>query len=369
MIIDRVALRGFRSYTDSAFSFKDGVNIIWGENARGKTNLLEGIMLLSGAASWRTRKRGDLIHFQREAAAVEGSVEARGRSFDIAIRMPLRGKTAYTVNGVAQKRQYDLSEYLRCVLFCPDDLYLVKGGPDKRRRFMDTALGQLRPRYAAILAEYQKLCEMKQFILKDGGSMTVLPEINDRMVYYGAEIVHYRGAFLFELSREAEIIHRNISKGYEKLELRYKTVSSVDDPSLPPERLRDCLKAHMDSHWEAEMQSRSLLSGPHRDDIEICINGQPARAFASQGQARTAALSMKFGERELFRLDSGEYPVLLLDDVLSELDEGRAAFVASEAVGGQTILTCCTPPDLFPGAHVIAIGGGSQTSAKEAPDL
>lgn len=201
MIIDRVALRGFRSYTDSAFSFKDGVNIIWGENARGKTNLLEGIMLLSGAASWRTRKRGDLIHFQREAAAVEGSVEARGRSFDIAIRMPLRGKTAYTVNGVAQKRQYDLSEYLRCVLFCPDDLYLVKGGPDKRRRFMDTALGQLRPRYAAILAEYQKLCEMKQFILKDGGSMTVLPEINDRMVYYGAEIVHYRGAFLFELSR------------------------------------------------------------------------------------------------------------------------------------------------------------------------
>ncbi|MBQ2651902.1 MAG: DNA replication and repair protein RecF [Clostridia bacterium] len=354
MIIENITLEGFRSYDKAAFGFKDGVNIVWGENARGKTNMLEGVMLLSGSGSWRTRKRGDLINFYKDRASVTGSVLARDRSFEIGIRMPLKGKTVYTVNGVSQKRQYDLSEYLQCVLFCPDDLYLVKGGPEKRRRFMDTALGQLRPRYAAILAEYNKLCDMKQILLKDG-AMTIMPEINARMIHYGAEIIHYRGAFLSELSREAEIIHRNISKGYERLELRYKTVSTVEDPSLPVERLRERLQDHMDSHWAAEEQTRSLLSGPHKDDIEILINGQPARSFASQGQARTAALSLKFGERELFRLDSGEYPVLLLDDVLSELDEGRAAFVASAAVGGQTIITCCTPPDLFEGANIIAI--------------
>ena len=354
MIVENIALEGFRSYDAAAFGFKDGVNIVWGENARGKTNLLESVMLLSGSGSWRTRKRGDLINFYKDRASIVGHVLTRDRAFEIGIRMPLKGKNTFTVNGVAQKRQYDLSEYLRCVLFCPEDLYLVKGGPEKRRRFIDIALGQLRPRYAAILAEYNNLCDMKQILLKDG-AMTVMPEINARMVHYGAEIVHYRGAFLAELSREAEIIHRSISKGYERLELRYKTVSTVEDPTLPVELLRQRLQDHMDSHWEAEEQSRSLLSGPHKDDIEILINGQPARVFASQGQARTAALSLKFGERELFRLDSGEYPVLLLDDVLSELDEGRAAFVASAAVGGQTIITCCTPPDLFPDANIIAI--------------
>ncbi|MEA4920500.1 MAG: DNA replication and repair protein RecF [Clostridiaceae bacterium] len=355
MMIAELSLRGFRSYESASFDFRDGVNIVWGENAKGKTNLLEAIMLLSGASSWRSRKRGDFINFYKDAASMAGTVLARDRSFNISIEMPLAGKNRYEVNKVIQKRQYDLSEYLKCVLFCPDDLYLVKGGPEKRRRFMDTALCQLRPRYAAILSEYGKLMEIKQYILKEGGSVTVLPEVNDRMVYYSAELIHYRSAFLSELARESEIIHRNISKGIERLELKYKTVSTIDDSSVDTPILRDLLKKHMEEHSEAELQSRMLLSGAHKDDIDIYINGQPAKSFASQGQARTAALALKFGERELFRLDCGEYPVLLLDDVLSELDESRCGFVASSAVGGQTIITCCCPPELFEGANIIPL--------------
>lgn len=355
MNIEKITVSGFRSYDNSTFTFKDGVNIIWGENAMGKTNLLEAIMLLCGSSSWRSRKRGDLINFYQNRAYINGQVYARERDFDIEIVMPLKGKTSYKVNDVPQKRQYDLGEYFRCVLFCPEDLSIVKGGPDRRRRFIDTALCQLRPRYASILAEYNKLIEMKQYILKEGGTAAFLPEINERMIYYSAEIIHYRALFLFELSREAEIIHRSISGGREKLELRYKTVSNIPDPSASVDILKGYLKDHMTEHALAEEQSRSLLSGAFRDDIEIMINNQPARAFASQGQVRTAALSLKFGERELFRLDSGEYPVLLLDDVLSELDENRSAFVASSAVGGQTIITCCTPPDVFSDAHILKL--------------
>lgn len=355
MIITGITVEGFRSYDRADFHFTDGSNIICGENARGKTNLLEAVMLLSGAYSWRSRKRGDLINLNRDRAAIKGVVEARNRVFDMVINMPFKGKTSYTVNGVTQKRQYDLSEYFRCVLFCPEDLSIVKGGPEKRRRFMDTAISQMRPRYAALLAEYQKLMEIKQFILKDGSSTELLPEVNERMIYYSAELIGYRAKFLKELSRESQIIHRDISGGKEKLELEYKTVSTVDDPTCPAEVIREKLREHMNSHAEAERQSRSLLSGAHKDDIEIMINGFSARGFASQGQTRTAALSLKFGERELFRLDSGEYPVLLLDDVLSELDMARSRFVASAAVGGQTIITCCHPPELFEGANVINI--------------
>ena len=355
MTIDGLTLDGFRSYDRSSFSFKEGVNIVWGENARGKTNMLEGIMLLSGSTSWRSRKRGDLINFYRARASIEGRISARSRTFDVKISMPLNGKTSYSVNGVSIKKQHDLSEYLKCVLFCPDDLYLVKGEPEKRRRFMDTALCQLRPRYAACLSEYNQLLKLKQLMLKEGEDKRMLPVVNERLIYYGAELIHYRNAFLTELTREAEIIHRGISRGAERLELRYKTVSTIEDPSMSTDMLRDRLSKHMDSHMEAELKTGSMLSGAHKDDIEILINGQSARSFASQGQTRTAALALKFGERELFRIDSGEWPILLLDDVLSELDESRSTFVASSAVGGQTIITCCTPPTIFNEANIISI--------------
>ncbi len=355
MRIDRLTLRGFRSYDERTFDFRDGANIVWGDNARGKTNLLEGILLLSGSGSWRTRRRGDLIHFEKDAALLEGVLESRSRLFDVVIKMPLRGKASYSVNGVAKPHKYELSDFFRCVLFCPDDLSLVKGGPEKRRRFIDMALCQLRPRYAAILAEYNKLCDMKLYLFREGGVSMYLEEVNRQMIHYGAELIRYRALFLQELTREAESIHRDISRGMERLELRYKTVSTVTEPTADAAVIRGWLEQHMLDHTEAELSTKTLLSGPHKDDIDITINGVSAKSFASQGQARTAALALKFGERELFRLDSGEYPVLLLDDVLSELDQSRSAFVASAAVGGQTIITCCEPPEQFRDAHVIQI--------------
>ena len=350
MNISSLSLRGFRSYKSGSFEFSPGVNIVCGPNARGKTNLLEGIYMLSGAYSWRSRKRAELVNFESRTALISGRVNARGREFELSVSMPLQGKSSFKSNGVSLKRQYELSEYLKCVIFCPEDLFLVKGGPEKRRRFIDSALGQLRPRYAAILSEYSRLCDMKQILLKEGGYSGVMPEINRGLIYYGAELIYYRARYIKELSTESEIIHRNISGGLERLELKYKTLSNIEDPLVPNERLRELYLEHMAEHSDAERDSGSVLSGPHKDDLEIYINGYSAKSFASQGQARTAALSLKFGERELMRLDTGEYPVLLLDDVLSELDDDRADFVASSSLGGQTVITCCVKPRAFRGA-------------------
>lgn len=355
--VNNISLKGFRSYQNAAFSFQEGVNIVCGPNAAGKTNLLEGVFLLSGMPSWRSRKKADLIAFGESRASIEASIASRERDFKLDIDLPRAGRSGFSANSVRLKRQYELSEYFRCVLFSPEELLLVKGGAAERRRFLDTALCQLRPRYAYAASKYSALLEQKLAVLKgqDRGLQAVLPEINQQLVEYGAFILKVRAGFIAQLQREGALLHSAISGGKEQLEIVYRTVSNISDPLAQGEEIGERLREHMEAHYNAELESRSCLSGVHKDDMDIFINGQPARGFSSQGQARTAALALKFGERELFRQDSGEYPVLLLDDVLSELDGDRQSFVTSRLQGGQTIITCCVPPELN-GACMIKIG-------------
>ena len=358
MILNDISLRDFRSYDAADFSFSPGVNIICGDNGKGKTNLLEGIFLLTGVRSWRAAKKSELIRWDAVRAAVSGHVETRGRTFSLQFEIPVSGRSIVHINGVKKQRQLELSDCLRCVLFSPEDLYLVKGPASGRREFLDSAISQIRPRYGDLLARYEKLLESKSRLLKmeePRPSADLIASYDDQLAQIGAHLMGYRAKFCRGLAQECGKLHQAISGGKEQLTLQYKTVSTVTDPFADPSVIEGQLRDHLESHRLAELQSGSCLSGLHKDDMELNINGRPARAFASQGQTRSAALALKFGQRELFFLDTGEYPVLLLDDVLSELDAPRQAFVASHAMGGQSIITCCEERQEFQNSNLILL--------------
>lgn len=370
MKLRRIALDGFRNYTDFTADFSPGVNVIWGENAQGKTNLLEAIGFLSGARSHRARGDKELISFHKDQGTITAEVTSRGRDFLLEVQLFRGARRRLFVNHVKCKTAAELGGIVQTVLFCPEDLALIKAGAAERRSFLDHAICQLRPRYAEALAQYSKLLEHKTRILRDWEKhpslLDVLEDFNEAMARAGALVIHYRAHFVRKLAEKAAQIQTEFSGGRETLALHYATVSTVRDPLGPTVELYEDLRRHQDSHAKAERDARSCLSGPHKDDLVARINGQPARQYASQGQTRTAALSLKLAERELFRDDTGQWPILLLDDVLSELDARRQDFVLRRITGGQVILTGCEAPDgSFPEGRTLHIVQGKLVNDPE----
>ncbi|MDO5595696.1 MAG: DNA replication/repair protein RecF [Bacillota bacterium] len=370
MKLRRIALDGFRNYTDFTADFSPGVNVIWGENAQGKTNLLEAIGFLSGARSHRARGDKELISFHRDRGTITAEVTSRGRDFLLEVQLFRGARRRLFVNHVKCKTAAELGGIVQTVLFCPEDLALIKAGAAERRSFLDHAICQLRPRYAEALAQYNKLLDHKTRILRDWEKhpslLDVLEDFNEAMARAGALVIHYRAHFVRKLAEKAAQIQTEFSGGRETLALHYATVSTVRDPLGPTVELYEDLRRHQDSHAKAERDARSCLSGPHKDDLVARINGQPARQYASQGQTRTAALSLKLAERELFRDDTGQWPILLLDDVLSELDARRQDFVLRRITGGQVILTGCEAPDgSFPEGRTLHIVQGKLVNDPE----
>lgn len=370
MKLRRIALDGFRNYTDFTADFSPGVNVIWGENAQGKTNLLEAIGFLSGARSHRARGDKELISFHRDRGTITAEVTSRGRDFLLEVQLFRGARRRLFVNHVKCKTAAELGGIVQTVLFCPEDLALIKAGAAERRSFLDHAICQLRPRYAEALAQYNKLLDHKTRILRDWEKhpslLDVLEDFNEAMARAGALVIHYRAHFVRKLAEKAAQIQTEFSGGRETLALHYATVSTVRDPLGPTVELYEDLRRHQDSHAKAERDARSCLSGPHKDDLVARINGQPARQYASQGQTRTAALSLKLAERELFRDDTGQWPILLLDDVLSELDARRQDFVLRRITGGQVILTGCEAPDgTFPEGRTLHIVQGKLANDPE----
>ena len=370
MKLRRIALDGFRNYTDFTADFSPGVNVIWGENAQGKTNLLEAIGFLSGARSHRARGDKELLSFHRDRGTITAEVTSRGRDFLLEVQLFRGARRRLFVNHVKCKTAAELGGIVQTVLFCPEDLALIKAGAAERRSFLDHAICQLRPRYAEALTQYSKLLDHKTRILRDWEKhpslLDVLEDFNEAMARAGALVIHYRAHFVRKLAEKAAQIQTEFSGGRETLALHYATVSTVRDPLGPTVELYEDLRRHQDSHAKAERDARSCLSGPHKDDLVARINGQPARQYASQGQTRTAALSLKLAERELFRDDTGQWPILLLDDVLSELDARRQDFVLRRITGGQVILTGCEAPDgSFPEGRTLHIVQGKLVNDPE----
>ena len=344
MRIDRLTLDFFRNYVHLDVAFDPAVNVIHGENAQGKTNLLEAVAYLSGSSP-RARYDRELIHFGVDSAFLRGELWSRDRSFVVEAGL-FRGRgRQLRRNGVGLRTGAELSETFRTVFFRPEDLGLIREGAAERRRFLDECICQLRPRYAQALGEYRRLHEHKTRILKDSEEkpslLDTLDDFSLAMAQAGAVIVHYRAHFVRRLQEAAPAIHAAFSGGRETLGLIYQTVSTVTDPLAPPRDLLEQLLRHQAAHRQAEIASRTCFSGPHKDDLLVEINGAAARTYSSQGQTRTAALSLKLAQREIFCQDTGESPVLLLDDVLSELDQRRQEFVLNRIAGGQIFITCC----------------------------
>ena len=285
------------------------------------------------------------------------------------------GRRQLYSNGVRLKSAGELSGVLNTVLFCPEDLYLIREGAATRRRFLDGCICQLRPKYAEALAEYRRLYEHKVRILRDWEEhpslLDTLDEFNLRMAQTGALLIHYRAHFVKRLREVTPPIHLDFSGGREKLGLAYETVSTVTDPEDSPRSILPQPLAHQESHRKAELESRQCLSGPHKDDLTVELNGMSAKTFASQGQTRTAALSLKLASREIFYQETGEWPVLLLDDVMSELDAARRrALVAFISGDIQTFITTTNlayfDDDLLGGARIVELEKPRKTG--EMPD-
>lgn len=344
MQLNKIALTGFRNYDFETVELGSGTNVISGQNAQGKTNLLESVYMLSSGKSFRTRFDRELVGFKYSSAEILADVYSNDREQTVNIKLCPGRTKKITVNGV-KKRASELSETVNAVLFCPDDLNLIKDGAAVRRKLMDNAISQIRPRYAELLSEYNRLYEHKSRILKDWREkpslLDMLNDFSEGMCRVSAQLIKYRAAFTARLDEEAPKIHKEFSGNGEKLSIEYKTVSSVRNPFASAKEVYYDICEHQERHRQAELDSAQCLTGAHKDDLEISINGNSARSFASQGQTRTAALSLKLAEREIFLEETGEYPILLLDDVLSELDTRRQEFVLNRIGGGQTLISCC----------------------------
>ena len=348
MNLTELTLRDFRNYREESFCFEPGVNLIVGDNAQGKTNLLEAISYLGSGKSFRAMKTAELIRFGADFAEVSGSAcsQERCQSLRWVLFTGSRPRQIWR-NGVKKKTAGEIAGVLPTVLFCPEDLMILKSGASQRRRLGDTVLCQLRPNYDAALAEYNRILDQKSRILKDWREnpalLEILPDFDARLCQVGALLISYRARFYESLGKEAAVFHGQFSGGAEEFALEYKTVSNIPDPFAPVSVLNGHLQEHLERHHRAELDSGQCLTGPHKDDFTVTLSGIDLKAYGSQGQTRTAAISLKLAQRELMAREFGEEPVLLLDDVLSELDPGRQDFVLNQIVTGQVFITCCEP--------------------------
>ncbi|MDY3287242.1 MAG: DNA replication/repair protein RecF [Eubacteriales bacterium] len=338
MYLSSLRLTDFRNHADTEMVPDPGTNLILGANAQGKTNLLEAIVCLSRGTGFRTRRDAELRRFGTAGAAVEARLSGGEREYDV--RLLLEDRKQAFVNGVRQRRTAELASLFHVVLFCPEDLELVRGAGAIRRRFIDTALCALRPNYSKLYVEYNKLHAHLVRLLRDGDPDGLLDDFSYRLCCVGARMIPYRASFCESLVSRAAAYHAEIAGG-ETLAAEYRTVSTVPDPAAPASVIAGQLWEHYLSHREASRRTGSVLTGPHRDDLLFFIGGSAAREYASQGQARTAAVACKLAERDIFLKNDGDAPVLLLDDVLSELDERRRDYIIRGIGGGQVFITAC----------------------------
>ena len=355
MLLRRLRLSNHRNYAHLDLAPGPGVNVFIGANGQGKTNLLEAVAMLALSSSPRARREVEVVGPVAAASRIEAEVESGGASLELAITLNVDGERARRVIEVdgARRRAFDLPGHFRVTLFWPDDLGLVKAGPEQRRRFLNQMLVQVQPGYARALSGFRRVLEQRNSLLKrmaaGDESPGVLEAWNEELIRIGGEISSARSEAVQELQPEAARCHAEIASG-ERLAIEYLG---------PPQDMASAVHNSL-----AEDLRRGATSvGPHRDDVQVLLDGQEARAYGSQGQQRTAVVSLKLAEAALVTRRTGERPVLLLDDVLSELDgERRAAVLRQVAGAGQVIVTSVEagpfPPELIASAMVWSVTGG-----------
>ena len=357
MRIKKLNLKNFRNYENESVNFSEGLNVLFGRNAQGKTNCAEAVFYLCTGTSPRCRRDKQLIRHGCDFAEISALAEGRYGVVEITARITENGREV-RVNGNKITKNADILGNIYSVFFSPHELRLIQDGPDERRRFLNVSISQLSKSYYVALMRYNKILEQRNNLLKNRDISLVyetLPVWDEQLCKYAAVIAFKRAEFASMLSPIAENIHAELTDGAEKLEISPEKKYKGDEKQLA-ERLFNELSAN----YERDIRLGYTGSGPHRDDLDIEINGTDAKTYASQGQTRTAALSIKLAEVEIFKRLSGEYPVLILDDVMSELDLPRRKKLVTRTDGLQTILTCTHAERVLYGKEVnkIKIEGG-----------
>ena len=340
MICKSASYEHFRNITSAEIAFSDGINLILGDNAVGKTSAIEGIYLCALGRSHRTSREKDFIQFCEEAARISLTYEDQSRRNTLAMAWSQRGRKQCAKNGVVMRKMSEFIGHFRAVLFTPEHLSIIKDGPAMRRAFLDNAISQLSPTYVAALQRYQNVLQQRNRILQDALKDPSLLDTIDiwsmRLSEEAASISAFRAAYTLRANRYVKDIFKDMTDGRECPELLYTG-----------ERGQEEFYKQLSENVTREMYHGATMFGTHKDDITVLLNGKEARSYASQGQQRSLSLAMKLAEGEISREDTGEYPVFLFDDVLSELDSARKQYVIAGLTGRQVIITTCER-DIFP---------------------
>jgi DNA replication and repair protein RecF len=333
MIIKSLELKDYRNYHDLSMQFHNGTNILYGENAQGKTNILEAIYLCGTTKSHRGSKDKEIIRFQQEEAHVRVILEKNQIPHRIDLHLKKNKAKGVAIDGIPIKRQGELFGMLNLVFFSPEDLYIIKNGPAERRRFLDLELCQLDKIYLNHMTNYNKVLVQRNNLLKQiGNNRNLLDTLyvwDEKLMEYGRKIIEARGEFVLRLNELVADIHKRLTGGKEELVLAY-------EPNVKASDFEDKLKRSL----ERDLSLKMTHVGPHRDDLCFLLGSVDIRKYGSQGQQRTAALSCKLAEIDLVKSVIREKPILLLDDVLSELDRQRQTHLLNSIGDIQTMITC-----------------------------
>lgn len=326
MKLTNLQLQNFRNYESVQLEFTDGVHVFIGENAQGKTNLMESIYALAMTKSHRTTNDKELIGWNKEFATIKGTVEKITTKTNLELQFSKKGKIA-KVNYLEQKRLSSYLGNLNVILFAPENLTLVKGSPQNRRKFVDMELGQMSSLYLYDLVEYNRVLKqrntyLKQLAIKKKQPDEYLDVLSEMLSELASKIVFHRLDFMKQLEALAIPIHDQLSLGREKFSVSYQATIPLED-GLTPSQMKEIYMNQFKKNQTREADQATTLIGPHRDDLIFYLNEVPVQTYGSQGQQRSTVLSLKLAEIELMKLSTGEYPLLLLDDVLSELDDDR----------------------------------------------
>lgn len=325
--------RDFRNYEELSLEFSPGINILYGDNAQGKTNVLEALYLSCTSRSHRSKKDAEMIRFGADEAHVRTVVEKENIPHRIDIHLKKKGAKGIAIDSVPVRRASELFGLAHAVFFSPEDLGIVKNGPSERRRFLDMELCQIRKTYLQHLSSYTRVVNQRNLLLRGAldrpEDLDTLDAWDAQLIRYGTEIIRERRAFIERLNEIVGPIHRSLTGGTEELSLAY-------EPDVTEEDFFDKLLISR----ESDLRVKTTQCGPHRDDILFRVGDMDARRYGSQGQQRSAALSLKLAEIQIVRETVRETPVLFLDDVLSELDQRRQSALLGSIQDIQTLVTC-----------------------------
>lgn len=333
MYINSLELKNFRNYKTLSIQFDKGTNIFYGDNAQGKTNVLEAIYIAGTTKSHKGSKDKEVIHFDEDESHIRMKIHKDIMDYQIDMHLKKNKAKGIAINGIPIRRAGELFGVVNIVFFSPQDLNIIKDGPGERRRFIDFELSQLDSIYLNDLTNYNKCLNQRNKLLKDAfyqsSLLSTIDVWDEQLIYYGQRIIKRRRAFIEELNQIIQPIHKKLTGEREDIYLSY-------DPNIEEENYKEQMKKSR----ESDMKLKTTSTGPHRDDLCVTVNGIDIRKYGSQGQQRTAALSLKLSEIDLVKQVIKDTPILLLDDVLSELDSNRQNYLLSSIKDIQTMITC-----------------------------